>query len=579
MTATTMSGPTLITSALKIEQFSGANAQDPENWVSDLNDAFDGGDTKEDRRRKLLPSYLGGNAEAWYRQNQEDLADRNWSEIQQELIKQFTTALAKPTAFNELVNRRQGVKETVDTYYYLVLTLCAKFNPKMSVEDKLMHLQRGLRQSFKQAVAMALPKTYERTTVSEITTTTQITGQEGLGEDEEVNYVSTRPRNHKRNQEYPLQSCSTRNNSHSSFRDRGNQQGHSYRGGYYNNPSANRSFHPQQDSSWLQKRSSGLSRSHQFNRPESNLQGSQNYYLCDQPGHLARAYIDGIQTQIVAHVSNELTPTDLLLGGDWCDKRNVDISFRCHHVIFEDEQRRIHSVPFIENPISPDKHLVRIDQDIVIETYSACYIECGTTAPDCIAAIFYPNPRLRDKSLLILPYIIVQIEKGKLTISAANLTNKTRTIFNGTSLGILTLAAEDQRFNINVSNHIEKTPPDPLVESEFAALVKHIPQPHRTKLLDILNKHVKIFDPNEPVIINQDLPRHQIDTGNHRPEVSRPYHVGFKEREVQCEQVKQMLNDNIIRELNSPWASPVVIVKKKDGSPRFCVDYRRLNNV
>ncbi|CAF4603267.1 unnamed protein product, partial [Didymodactylos carnosus] len=215
--------------------------------------------------------------------------------------------------------------------------------------------------------------------------------------------------------------------------------------------------------------------------------------------------IDGIQTQIVAHVSDELTPTDLLLGGDWCDQHNVDISFRCHRVIFEDEQRRIHSIPFIENPISPDKHLVRIDQDIVIEPYSACYIECGTTAPDCRAAIFHPNPRLRDKSLLILPYIIVKIEKGKLTISAANPTNKARTIFNGTSLGILTLAAEDQCFNINVSNHIEtttpssltKTPPDPLVESEFAALVKHIPQPHRTKLLDILNKHVKIFDPNE----------------------------------------------------------------------------------
>ncbi|CAF3880228.1 unnamed protein product, partial [Didymodactylos carnosus] len=91
--------------------------------------------------------------------------------------------------------------------------------------------------------------------------------EEGLGEDEEVNYVATRPRNHNCNQEYPLQRYSGRNNSHSSFRDRGNQQGysyrgnqqgHSYRGGYYNNPSANRSFHPQQDSFWFEKRSSGL---------------------------------------------------------------------------------------------------------------------------------------------------------------------------------------------------------------------------------------------------------------------------------------------------------------------------------
>ena len=42
-------------------------------------------------------------------------------------------------------------------------------------------------------------------------------------------------------------------------------------------------------------------------------------------------------------------------------------------------------------------------------------------------------------------------------------------------------------------------------------------------------------------------------------------------------QVQQMLSSGVIRPSNSPWASPVAMVKKKDGSLLFCVDFRQLN--
>ena len=55
--------------------------------------------------------------------------------------------------------------------------------------------------------------------------------------------------------------------------------------------------------------------------------------------------------------------------------------------------------------------------------------------------------------------------------------------------------------------------------------------------------------------------------------------VAYGIRESLRNDMQEMKDLGVIRDSNSPYASPVVIVKKKDGSNRICVDYRKLNKL
>jgi len=60
---------------------------------------------------------------------------------------------------------------------------------------------------------------------------------------------------------------------------------------------------------------------------------------------------------------------------------------------------------------------------------------------------------------------------------------------------------------------------------------------------------------------------------------SRPYHYSPQHNTKIENQVKQLLDHGLITHSHSPFASPVLLVKKKDGSWRFCIDYRKLNSI
>ena len=70
--------------------------------------------------------------------------------------------------------------------------------------------------------------------------------------------------------------------------------------------------------------------------------------------------------------------------------------------------------------------------------------------------------------------------------------------------------------------------------------------------------------------------RIELEPGT-KPIRQAPYRQGHKGRDIQPQEITKMLNAGVIEPTTSEWASPVVLLLKKDDSLRFCIDYRGFN--
>ncbi|GFW91617.1 retrovirus-related Pol polyprotein from transposon 297 [Trichonephila clavipes] len=101
----------------------------------------------------------------------------------------------------------------------------------------------------------------------------------------------------------------------------------------------------------------------------------------------------------------------------------------------------------------------------------------------------------------------------------------------------------------------------------------------RNKLSELLRKFSGLFMKTDKSAAAKTNVKNKIYTGDPAPIDQRAYRVSPTERRIIHAEVQKMLDEGIVQPSESPSSSPVVIVRKKDGSWRFCVDFRKLNSV
>ena len=96
---------------------------------------------------------------------------------------------------------------------------------------------------------------------------------------------------------------------------------------------------------------------------------------------------------------------------------------------------------------------------------------------------------------------------------------------------------------------------------------------------NLLKDYSDICAQSQTRIGRTDVIKHRIITGDALPVAQPAYRSGPKKLKFIREEVERMEQQRLIRKSKSPWASPVVVVGKKGGDMRLCVDYRKLNAI
>ena len=264
----------------------------------------------------------------------------------------------------------------------------------------------------------------------------------------------------------------------------------------------------------------------------------------------------------------------LILGRDWLQNNGVRLYFDLGCI-------RVNQTYI---PLQEDLHIssiARVHTKTKVKPQTAVICKCKVrNNPGLPTSGSYQISPAEIGFLNYEPGLMVTSSVAKMTgnrfipVLLVNNTNKTYTVRKGCPLAKIEQVQGNEIMSVSECTNTSNT-----CQTHETFECVDVPDKHRQEILDLLKANADLFAQKDSELSHTDTVKMKINTGDNPPIKFRSYRTPLNNRKVIDDAIDEMLNAKIIQRSKSPWSFPVVIVDKKDGSKRFCVDFRALNKI
>jgi transposase InsO family protein len=310
----------------------------------------------------------------------------------------------------------------------------------------------------------------------------------------------------------------------------------------------------------------------QLDSPDEQLYAANGTRINNLGAFTLHFKIGNINAEARLQVSDQLD--EMILGYDWLRRNQCYWDFDARTLIIDGQKFCLFS--------RPERRFIRrvyVKETVTIEPNSQMVVPVSLALHSVrtpIADWMVDSSKLSEG--LYSARTVLSGQESRSGILIANVSSRPKLLAEGTLVGQSTVVEEletecygregqeDEDPFAHVQSLIERIPSDLTVEE-------------RQEVERFIRKHANAFSVSDYDIGRTKLIPHRIDTGSNRPVRQQLRRHPQSHLEIIDQEVKKMLDHDIIEESASPWSSNVVLVAKKNGKLRFCIDYRKLNSI